>query len=53
MNLPLTDYICALIEVQMGRTTMDAVRARWKAGEFKGVRDDWAKAYADLHRSTA
>lgn len=43
---PLTHYLCALIDVAEGRTTIDAVRARWKAGEFKGVRSDWAVEYA-------
>ena len=45
----LTAYIIALIDVQNGRITATDLRQRWKAGEFKGVRTDWATAYAKLH----
>ena len=46
MMFPLTKYLCALIDVAEKRCTMDDVRTRWKAGDFKGVRADWAAEYA-------
>lgn len=45
-DAPLTRYLCALIEVSEGKCTADKLRERWKAGEFKGVRNDWAAIYA-------
>lgn len=45
-KFPLTAYLCALIDVAEGRATKASVRDRWKAGEFKGVRQDWATEYA-------
>lgn len=45
-DFPLTRYLCALIDVSEGRVTMESVRERWKQGEFKGVKPEWAAEYA-------
>ena len=45
-DLPLTRYLCALVEVSEGKATAASLRERWAKGEFKGVRPDWAKEYA-------
>lgn len=49
-DFPLTRYLCALIEVSEGKCTAERLRERWKAGEFKGVRNDWAAEYAARFR---
>ena len=45
-DFPLTRYLVALVEVSEGKATAASVRERWKRGEFKGVRADWAAEYA-------
>lgn len=48
-DAPLTRYLCALVDCQMGKCTADELRERWKRGEFTGVSNETAAAYAKLH----
>ena len=42
MKAPLTAFLCDLIDIQERRITKDEVRARWKAGKYRGVKPDYA-----------
>lgn len=39
----LTDFLCDVIDWQEGRITRDDLRARWKAGKYRGVNPEYAK----------
>ena len=49
-DAPLTRFLGDLIRTRDGRLTMADIRKRWSAGEYRGVRDDWAKKYVEMVR---
>lgn len=40
---PLTTFLCDLVDVQERRISKDEVRKRWKAGNYRGVKAEYAK----------
>ena len=45
-DFPLTIFLCDLIRFDMGTLTANDIRNRWKAGDYRGVSNTHATAYA-------
>lgn len=39
---PLTTFLCDLVDVREHRIKKDEVSKRWKAGNYRGVKADYA-----------
>lgn len=48
-KVPLTTFLCDLIDAQMGRITTADVNQRLEEGRYGRIRRSWVSAYADLY----
>lgn len=47
-RFPLTAFLCDLIRVQTGKTTLAEVRAKWPEYRSAGLTEQHAKNYAKI-----